>query len=175
MSPGKWFIIEISEQGEGASYSELASNIKDLFGEDADFFIPTYQEKMGSYLSAYSLFDGYVFVRDGDKIRERLVNLRDFKVFAKVLECRGHYEMLGSHEIGSLKRKLAKASRKKLCVGSSVKILEGMFSKMTGEVVEINKEGKVAMVRIKTLSREWLAPIPVTSIEEIPLEPKLDY
>jgi len=167
MLANKWLILEISEQNSGLSYTEIVSNIKELFGSGVDYFIPEYQEKMGSYTSTCALFEGYVFIRDGEETRDRLTNIRDFRIFAKALECRGRLQTVSSSDIGVLKRKLNKATKKKLSIGSRVKVLEGIFSNLIGEVVGIDEDGKKVMVRIKTLSREMIAPVPSTSIEEV--------
>lgn len=168
MSINRWMILELSEQGISLSYSEIVACIKELFGDDVDFFLPVRQEKMGSYTSTCSLFDGYAFIRDGEKTRSCLINLKDFRAFSKVLSCRGHIQTVDSNAIGVLKRKLDKALKKSLGIGSKVKVLEGVFSNLVGEVVGIDDGGKKITVKIKTLSREMIAPVPSTSIEEIP-------
>lgn len=163
----KWIIIELSEQGDGLHYREIEHNVKELFGARADYFIPVYQEKMGSYTSTCSLFEGYVFIRDTEEVRLNLSNIRDFRVFAKALECCGRLQTVDSNAIGVLKRKLNKAVKRKLEMGSKVKVLEGIFSNLVGEVVGVDDSGRRIMVRIKTLSREMIAPVPSTAIEEV--------
>jgi transcription antitermination factor NusG len=66
-----------------------------------------------------------------------------------------------------MKRRLKKSIKRKINIGSKVKVLEGIFSNLPGEVVGIDDEGKKIMVKIKTLSREMIAPVPSTSVEEI--------
>lgn len=167
MSVGNWIILELSELSEGLSYAELVHQIQELFGEKIEFFIPVYQEKMGSYTSTCTLFEGYVFVRDESSVRNSLAYIRDFKVFEKALSCHGRLQTIDSNAIGVMKRKLNKAVKRKLSLGSRVKVLEGIFSNLIGEVVGVDEGGKKIMVKIKTLSREMIAPVPSTSIEEV--------
>ena len=166
MAAADWLIIELSEQSDGCTYSEIVTNIHNLFGEDVEFFIPTYQEKMGSYTSSCTLFDGYVFIKDTEDIRSSLLDLHDYRMFSKVLESHGHAHTINSNDIGIMKRKLKKSIKRKISIGSKVKILEGIFSNLPGEVVGIDDGGKKIMVRIKTLSREMIAPLPSTSVVE---------
>jgi transcription antitermination factor NusG len=167
MSTGKWLIIELSEQLEGFSYSDISQNVKNLFGERVEYFIPVYQEKMGSYTSTCTLFDGYVFVKDSPGIRACLPYLRDYRMFSKALGCGGRIQTVDSTVIGVMKRRLKKSTKRNLDIGSKVKVLEGIFSNLVGEVVGVDDGGKRIMVKIKTLSREMIAPVPSTSIEEI--------
>ena len=169
MPVGNWIILELSELSDGLSYLALVNHVREMFGDETEYFIPVYQEKMGSYTSTCTLFEGYVFVRDSSSVRASLAYLRDFKVFEKVLSCHGKLQTIDSNAIGVMKRKLNKAVKRKLSMGCRVKVLEGIFSNLIGEVVGVDDGGKKIMVKIKTLSREMIAPVPSTSIEEIML------
>jgi len=46
-----------------------------------------------------------------------------------------------------------------------IRVLEGVFKNLKGEVISIEDNGKKVMIRIKRLTREIIAPIPSTLIE----------
>lgn len=163
-----WIIIEINDQIESAGYPELKAAIENTFGPDVEFFIPIHHEKMGSYISTNVLFDGYVFVKDCVKVRERLSDVRDSRYFSGVLRNSHGLEMINSHRIGWLRRKLRTSLNKmKVQPGIKVRILEGIFENLEGEVMSMEDGGKHAMIKIKCLSREILAPLPTTSFIKV--------
>jgi len=162
-----WFIIELSEHGEVATFPELVSSIETVFGQEADYFIPIYHEQMGSYTSTNILMEGYVFIRNTDLARNKLGNIKDCRIFAGLLKMCGKVKMLSAKEIGVLRRKLKTSLHKKLKAGVRVKINDGVFQNLEGEIQSMEDDGKVANIKIVCLSREILAPIPTTCIEEI--------
>lgn len=48
-----------------------------------------------------------------------------------------------------------------------VKVLDGIFKNLIGEVMCVEDDGKKIMVKIKRISREIIAPIPATLLEKI--------
>lgn len=164
MKNNKWLIIELNDIGEACSFAELNNVLQDMLGFDIDYFIPMHSEKIGSYTSTSVLFKGYVFVRDTIDSRKKLENLSDFRIFSKILENDNKFQTVNSRTIGVLKRKLKNASRKKLKPGTKVRVLAGMLENLSGEVISLEDEGKEVMLRIKRLSREIIAPVPVTNI-----------
>jgi transcription antitermination factor NusG len=163
----KWFIIELSEFGETVPYPELVEAIKMVFGQEVNFFVPIYHEQMGSYISTNLLFEGYVFVKDSNTVQEKLSNVKDCRIFSGLLKSCGKIQMLSSHVIGGLRRKLKHSINKDFQVGARVKIKDGIFQNLEGEVQSLEDNGKIANIKIVCLSREILAPIPTTCIEEI--------
>ena len=163
----QWLIIELSESGETSDYNVIESALLNLFGSDVDYFIPVHHEKMGSYLSTFVLFDGYVFIKDSPNIRRCLHDIYDYRIFAGALKSNGKIQTVGAHIIGSLRRKLQLGLKKKIKVGSRIKIMEGIFKGLEGDVMSVEEDGRQATICIKRLSREMIAPIPVTSIMEV--------
>lgn len=161
----QWLILELSEQGEATGYNDLECFIRDIFGDKVEYFIPVHQERMGSYVSSSTLFEGYIFIKDNPEIRNKLGDIRDCRVFSKVLCTHSRLHTIPSRTIGVLRRRLKNSIKKKMSPGTQVKILEGIFESLSGEVISIEDEGKKVMVRIKTISREIIAPVPCTSIE----------
>jgi hypothetical protein len=163
----QWLIIELSESGETSDYNVIESAILNLFGSEVDYFIPAYHEKMGSYLSTFVLFKSYIFIKDSPHIRKCLHDIYDYRIFAGTLKSNGKIQTVGAHIVGSLKRKLQLGLKKKIKIGSRVKIMEGIFKGLEGDIMSVEEDGRQATVCIKRLSREMIAPIPVTSIMEV--------
>jgi len=162
-----WYIVELSEYGETATYPEMAAAIGSVFGQEVEYFIPVYHEELGSYTSVNVLFEGYVFVKDSQIVRDNFINIKDSRLFSGLLKSSGKIRMLDSKTITSLKQKLKNSLKKKLISGVKVKIHDGVFENLDGEILSTEKDGKVANVRIICLSREIIAPIPITCLEKI--------
>ena len=164
MASYNYLILELSDT-ESVEYREIEAAIITMFGE-IDYFIPIYHEKIGSYTSSSVLVEGYAFVKDTPAVRDCLANLKDQRVFSKVL-CRGNrFETVNSTEIAVLKRKLKSSLKRRFVVGERVKVLDGIFKSLEGEVISIEDGGKTIMVKIKRISREMIAPVPATLLEK---------
>ena len=163
----KWYVVELSEYGEAATYPERVSAIQSVFGSSVNYFIPMYHEEMGSYTSVNVLFEGYVFVQDSTEVSGNTVNIKESKLFSGLLKSGNKTQTVSSGVIGSLKRKLKNSLKKKMASGLRVKIHEGVFENLEGEILSVEKDGKLASVKIVCLSREIIAPIPITCLEKI--------
>jgi transcription antitermination factor NusG len=163
----EWFIIELSEFGETASYPELVLALQEVFGPEVDLFIPIYHEEMGSYISVNVLFEGYVFVKDSETVRSNFINIKENRLFTGLLKSSGKIRMLDSRTIGGLRRKLKTSLKKRLISGAMVRIHDGMFENLDGEIISTENDGKIANVRIICRSREMIAPIPTTCLEKL--------
>lgn len=162
-----WFIIELTEFGETVSCPEIGKALKDIFGDDVEFFVPIHHEQMGSYVSVNVLMEGYVFVKDSEHVKKSLSFLKDSRIFAGLLKMGGKIQMLDSRVIGGLRKKLKNSLNKKYKPGLKVKVLEGTFENLEGEIQSLEDDGKIANIKIVCLSREIIAPIPTTCLEEI--------
>jgi transcription antitermination factor NusG len=162
-----WLIIELSEQADTVGYPELEAAIYTVFGSETDFFIPMHHEKMGSYVSTNTLFEGYVFVKDSEEARNNLSNVRDSRLFQGVLKISGKIRTVDSHVIGGLRKKLKNSIKKKLIPGAKIKVLDGIFQNLVGEVISMEDNDRIANIRICCMSREIIAPVPTTCIEEV--------
>ena len=167
MNQPKWYIIELSEYGESASYPDRVAAIQSVFGSDAEYFIPIHHEKLGSYTSVNVLFEGYVFVKDSEIVRSNFMNIKENRLFTGLLKSGGKVQTLDSRTIGALRRKLKNSLKKRLTEGVKVKVHDGVLENLDGEIISVDKEGKVANVRIVCLSREIIAPIPTTCLEKL--------
>jgi len=165
VTSSNYLILEINDV-ESIEYREIEAAIISMFGE-VDYFIPIHHEKIGSYTSSSVLMEGYVFVKDTPLVRDCLVNLRDQRVFSKAL-CHGHhFDTVTSTEVAVLKRKLKLSLKRRFSVGEKVKILDGIFKSLEGEIISIENGGKTLMIKIKRISREMIAPVPATLLEKM--------
>jgi transcription antitermination factor NusG len=162
-----WLILELCDFIDNIGYKDIESAMTLTFGEGIEYFIPMHHEEMGSYTSTSTLMDGYVFVKDCQEARKCLINMRDQRLFSKVLCEKGQYVTVDSRVIAGLKHKLSNTLKKKFIPGIEVKILGGVFKNLIGEVIGIEDMGLKIMVKIKRRSREMIAPIPATLLEKI--------
>jgi transcription antitermination factor NusG len=162
-----WVIIELSDLVDNPSFCEIENAITSIFGDDTDYFIPIYHEKMGSYTSTSVLMQGYIFVKDCEVVRSALVNVKDHRLFQGALVYGGKIQTVPSGIISGLRRKLKNSLKKRFTVGKKVKICDGALKNLIGEVVGVEDDGLSIMVKVNRISREILAPIPATLIEEI--------
>jgi len=162
-----WLILELSDLVEGVGYREIESAIVTTFGDGADYFIPIHHEKMGSYTSTSTLMEGYAFVKDTPEARASIINLRDQRIFARILHHSGKFQTVDAQTIAVLKRKLKNSLKRRFVLGSKVFVMEGVFKNLTGEVIGIEDDGKKVMVKIKRVSREMIAPIPATLLRAV--------
>ena len=167
MAEYNWLVVELNDRGISAEQKEIEHAIREMLGEDAEFFIPIHREQMGSYISTSMLFDGYIFVRDSPTVRDKLSDIHEYRYFSKVLSSQGKLQKVNTRAVGVLRRKLVYSTRKRLKTGTKVTIIDGVFKDMPGEVAGIEDKGSKITVRVKTISREWMVPLPATSVLEM--------
>ena len=162
-----WLIIELSDNIDNPDYCDIDTAVRNVFGERVDYFIPIHYEKLGSYTSTLELIQGYVFVKDCEKAREGLANIRDNRLFIGPICSSGKFQTINAHEIVALKNKIRNRLRKKFAPGTKVRVLGGALKDLIGEVVGMDDGGLNVMVRIVRTSREILAPVPATLVEKV--------
>ena len=167
MATSDWIILELSDSIENISYDDIKNALINAFGESVEYFIPIHHETIGSYSSTSVLMEGYAFIKDCDYVRSNILNLRDQRIFSKVLCQKGKYQTLNSRVIAGLKHKLKNSLKKRYASGTRVRIMDGVFKNLIGEVIGIEDGGKRVIVRIKRISREIIAPVPATSLQKI--------
>jgi hypothetical protein len=160
----QWLIIELNDAIEDITYKEIENSIIAVFGDNIEYFIPIFHEQIGSYTSNSVLMEGYAFVKDCSEVRKSLSNLKEQRIFLKILSDGSKYQTLDSNIIGGLKKKL-KTLKKNFNEGSKVKIKDGIFKNLIGEIIGIEDDGKIITVKIKMMSREMIAPIPSSLLE----------
>jgi len=162
----QWLILELNENIENVTYREIESAILNIFG-DVEYFIPIHHERMGSYISTSVLMEGYAFVRDCPETRNSMAHLRNQRIFSGFLYYGGKYQTVTIKEINDLKRKLKRSMCRKFNDGTQIRVLGGIFKNLRGVVINSEDGGKRVIIRIKRISREIIAPIPATLLEEV--------
>jgi hypothetical protein len=160
-----WIILELSDTVENVTYQDIETALLSAFGSSVEYFIPIYHEEIGSYTSTSTLMEGYAFIKDTPFIRSNILNLRDQRIFSRPLCQKGKYQTLTSRVIAGLRQKLKNTLKRKYTPGTRVKILDGVFKNLVGDVIGVEDQGKRIMVRIKRISREIIAPIPATLLQ----------
>jgi len=161
-----WLIIELSEAGEKASRAELESALRTLLGENVEWFIPIHHEKMGSYVSTSVLLEGYVFIHDCDDARNCVHDIREHRMFNRILQIGSRFDVVDSNTVLALRRRLKNSIKREFLVRTQVRILEGVFKDLIGEVIDNEDDGRKVVVSVKRQSREWVVPLPSTSVRE---------
>ena len=165
MVGSEWLILQLNDISDTLGYKEIEVAIKAVFGDDAEYFIPIHYEPMGSYVSTCCLVEGYAFVRDSFSVRSNIMYINDQRLFTGVLHKKGKYETVNSHIIAGMKKKLRNSLKRKFILTDKVRILEGVFKNLVGEVVGIEDAGKKIFIKITRISREMIVPIPSTLLE----------
>lgn len=163
----QWIIIELNDSIEDVEYRDIEAAILTTYGDGIEYFIPIHHEKMGSYTSTSTLMEGYIFLRDCSQVRDNMINLKENKIFSRALCQSGKFQTVNSSVIKGLKNKLKSSIKRKFAEGSRVKVLDGIFKNLIGEVMCVEDDGKKIMVKIKRISREIIAPIPATLLERV--------
>jgi len=166
MGNSEWVIIQLNEAMENISYGDIKSAIANTFGNTAEYFIPIHHEKIGSYTSTSTLIQGYVFVKDSLDVREALSSVGDNRLFARVLMRGKRIETIPASAVASMRRRLKNSLKRKFEIGTTVRIREGALKDLTGDVVSLEEDGLTVIVKISRYSRDILAPVPATLVEE---------
>ena len=159
----QWIILQTRENAD--DYFDIEKSIKQIFGKNSEYFIPILYQKLGSYNCFNVLFDGYVFIRDTEDNRRILSDLSNSKTFLGPVVISNRIQTVDSYTIAKFKRQLKKRSTN-ICIenGKTVYVMDGIFENLSGEVIGV--EENKAIVRFVTLSREFIAPIPISSLKE---------
>lgn len=162
----QWLILELNDNIENVTYREIETAILNIFG-DVEYFIPIHHERMDSYISTSVLMEGYAFIRDNGDVRQTMSNLRDQRIFSGFLFYGGKFQTISMKEVNDLKRKLKRSMCKTFSDGTSIRVMGGIFKNLRGVIINSEDNGKRVIIRIKRISREIIAPIPATLLEEV--------
>lgn len=145
----KWYIVQLSSSGEKEPSEVIAKAIRKVAGPGSEVFAPVVKGPGVEYKNEYSLLDGYVFVKP-TRDPTALLRLEESSLFIQAVhssEGRGKKTMhfLSDLEVDQLRGRLVELlDPEKIVVGDRVKILDGPYKNMVGEVVEVaGGEGRV--------------------------------
>jgi len=155
-----WNIIELAEDITFEEHSDaIEHHIKLMFGDDIEYFIPLYKEKVQDKVVSLILFEGYFFVRSRSDILNFPDRFRCEYFKGPMKRKKIVVEILGV-KINELKNELklklkARIPRKKQIVVPKI----GVFSNLEGEVISVDKKKLVAIVKFQYTTRIVEAPI----------------
>lgn len=160
-----WVALELTRQGERLVEEGLFENeVRRVLGVDDTWpvFVPSkIYEKRGKKVAVH-LMEGYAFVGTGlDEVR--YFRLEGSKLIEKVMAQVGVRGMrvlsvIPDAHIRELKKQLAQEVSTDIVPGMVVKVTEGVYAKLEGEVKDV--EGDHAVVHFVLRSLEVLAKIP---------------
>lgn len=167
----KWFAIELYDIDEVKTNPDIIDiEVKKIFGEDINFFVPCYREKIKEEMAVFWLFDGYFFIEAVDKIvNSSFMCFKESYIFKRILSRKGSkYKEVNGKEVNEIKKKLwnyfYKSFPKK---GDFIVPKIGIFSGYRGEVIKIYKRDFMANVYFEFSTRKIEAPISFINLEKV--------
>lgn len=162
----KWIIIQLAEDCDLLEkYDAIESDLKKIFGDTADYFIPVYREKVNEKPVSLLLFEGYVFVKCTDTVKEWLFKERTENLLGPLYE-NGKCKYINNKDINKFKDDIQKMIRNKIPEkGQTVIPKEGDYKNLEGRVVSVNKNKMIATVVFEKRSRVVEAPINVINLD----------
>lgn len=155
----RWNIIELAEDITFEEHSDVIErHIHDMFG-DVGYFVPFYKEKIHDKVTSLVLFEGYFFVASTDRVRVSPEYFHDEYIKGPMKKNKAVVEIPGT-KINELKEELKiklheRYPKKKQIVIPKI----GVFSRLEGEVVSVDRRKLIAIVRFKYSTRIVDAPI----------------
>jgi transcription antitermination factor NusG len=150
----EWFAVMLRDGCDlQENYHLLQYEIEDVFGQDAEYFLPVYVEKVDKKLVGIILFDGYVFIKRSDTVHEGCLT-RKTECLDGVLKGNRRQRPLTNRDINRFKTRLRhelmnRAPKR----GDRVRALEGTFKNMVGKVLSVRKSSKTARIKFEKKTR----------------------
>lgn len=139
--------------GDASPAELLAQELGRLLAKHKDItvFIPKFTERDGRHEKEMMLFPGYVFVGfTGDK--PKLPSLSGHRFFEPPVSFGKRLGYVSDLEVSRMKRKLKGLKNHTLLVGKRVRIDDGIYKDLEGEVVDTEKEKVV--IEVKLVSKD---------------------
>ena len=134
----KWVILELSWSGEQKNEKELEDLLSDQIEKDVEFFIPSTTFSKNEDHVTVSLMEGYVFA-EGGYSPSTYFKMEEFSCISKVLTRKSssnrHLLYADQEEIENLRGQLREETVKKIEEGDEVRITEGVWENLEGEVI----------------------------------------
>jgi len=166
----KWLVVLLSEETSiGDHYNLIEYEIKDIFGQKVDFFIPFYRDKVGDKNICIVLFEGYIFVQEP---KEGFSEIDFSKVktshVRSPLCSNGTFNYVNNNHINGFKKELRKKIKGMIPnLGQTVIPKEGVFKDLEGKVISIDKKKMILTVRFETSSRVVEAPVSIINVDYV--------
>lgn len=165
-----WVVIELTRQGEmRVEEGVLEGMLRKDLSVDPDYpiFIPaTTYEKSGRKITIH-LLEGYVFAAAG-LAETTYFDLEKRSYVSQVMSSIGTHEMrvlsvITNEEIRQMRRQLRGLVSADISVGERVRIMDGLYSTLEGEVID--RELDQAIVHLEFRSLNVLASVPLVFLE----------
>ena len=165
----EWMILALNGDDEEthSRYDLIEAEILRVFGENVEFFIPSFVEKVKDRAVGMDLMTGYVFVQRTAESETAFVE-NPSPYFKCEMRSGSRSDVIKGDTINGYKKKLleeikGKAPKK----GDTVIPKVGTFKSMEGTVVSVSKDRRTATVIFKRASRIVQAPVSVLNIETV--------
>jgi len=155
-----WCIIELAEDISFEEHSDaIEHHINLVFGDDIEYFIPLYKEKIQDKVVSLILFEGYFFVRSRSDVLNFPDKFRCEYFKGPMRNKKEVVEILGN-KINELKNELKLKLKERIPKKKQIVVPKvGVFSNLEGEVISVDKKNLVAIVKFQYTTRIVEAPI----------------
>lgn len=158
-------IIELAEDVTFEEHVfEIERHIIQLFGNDSEYFIPIYQERVQDKIVSLVLFEGYFFIKSSDYVINISNDIYN-EYFKGVMKKRDKVIEISGIKINEFKGEILE-KLKKITPKKKQRVMPkiGVFSDLEGEVISIDKRKFIVTVRFKYTTRVIDAPISVINL-----------
>jgi len=147
-------IIQLSEETDLKEDAEaIVEKLKNICGEDVEYFLPSYTEYVKEKAVCIVLFDGYIFVRESDKVGAYCFKDKN-EYFDGPLFCGGQCQYVKNKDINNFKKELKKRLKSKVPKkGETVVPKVGDYRNLEGVVLLVDRKKMIAKVEFALASR----------------------
>lgn len=165
----KWVAVELSLQGERKPPAELEMVVRSEIGEGVEIFVPSVSFTRRESEVVLCLMEGYFFV-EAALPPSTYFSLERSPYVERVLtrdEPEGRFICyVGDETITELKGGLAELVSRDIKVGDYVRVVEGVYSDLSGRILSVDQEKEKASVHIVDLrSMEVIVELPFQFFE----------
>jgi transcription antitermination factor NusG len=149
----KWMTILLTENCNLLESHKIIENeLEEVFGSEVVYFIPLYLGKIGKKEIGVSLFEGYIFIKQIEGIKE--CNFKKTDHLDKILYSGSSQRYVTNRDINRFKTKLkAEINNKIPKKGDYVIPKEGVFKNLEGKVLSVSERNKTALVEFTKKTR----------------------
>ncbi len=164
-----WVALELSSRGEAEKdINTILAIIRKNLGNDAlEIFVPIYYEDEEYFEKNVTLLNGYFFIKYDSTVPYH--KLKDSKYFEGVVchPVTKQVDVIPDAQVQELRDKfnglMHEASRVK--IGQTVRILDGLYKGLVGELVKVLKRDEMCIIKITSLkSRKITVSAPLMSV-----------
>jgi transcription antitermination factor NusG len=163
-----WVVLELTRAGESkVEDGDLERLLRETLRVEASHpvFIPSMTYTNRGRRVTIHLMEGYVFVASGLRETEYLALESSCPYIRRVLTSRGPSGMrvlsvVPDSKIADMRMQLAQQVSSDITEGMRVIVTDGTYSRLDGDVIEVEKDGDSAHVRFVLRSLDLIARIP---------------